>query len=542
MSEKQEFSEEEKTTLKPFFSNLEKDVFVLTNLPEVVKGALFSRYSRSSKSIRRLLLDEFINDEKTGFNEIVAHSEAMGEDQIIATQKAEEFYDRVLVGYGDDSVAELGGGHIACENVSNIASKLLEDSRIGISPLEKSTRYVYYDEKVDGAYRYVKESTLMESKHADLYINTCDSLFDSYAKWLPETKKYLQEKFPKEDASDRAYNSSIKAKACDILRGLLPAATTTNVGMFGNRRSFEYLITKMHSQEFAESQYLGKEMHTELMKVMPSFVKRATGKYGDPTINFLRETRKDMQKLADKTFKEEPESKEEVVLTHYDKDAEEKVVAAALYPFTNLSFTQVKNKVRKMSEAERKQVINTYQQRRENRRHKPNRGFEHAYYEFDLLCNYASYRDLHRHRVLTQQRQDLTVKHGFDLPIEAEEIGFVRDFTEQMKSAEHAYNTIYKDHKKEAPYVVPFAYRIRWSNYLNLRELYHLVELRSTIHGHPDYRRIVLKMLEEVKKVQPRLVEWMKYVDYREVGLERLESEKKTDAKLKEVERKYGSK
>jgi len=537
-----EFNEDESKILKPFFSNLDKDVFVLVNLPEVVKGALFSRYSRSSKSIRKLLLDEFINDEKMGFKEIVAFSESMGEDQVIATQKAEEFYDRVLVGYGDDSVAELGGAHIACENVSNIASKILEDSRIGLSPLEKSTRYVYYYKKVDDKYRYFLEEEIKESKHADLYIETCDSLFDTYTKLIEPTKKVLWEKYPQGDASDRAYKSSIKAKACDILRGLLPASTTTNVGLFGNGRSFEYLITKMYSSEFKEARDLATVMHEELMKNIPSFVKRASGKYGDPTIKFFSETRKDMQLLADKTFEGvEPENKEDVVLTNYDKEAEEKVIAAALYPFTDLTFEQVKEKVRKMSEEERLNVVKTYQEKRKNRRHKPNRGFEHAYYEFDLLCNYASYRDLHRHRILTQQRQDLGVKNGYDVPPEAKEIGFEQEFKEQMELARDAYKTIYPDFRREAQYVVPFAYKIRWNNYLNLRELYHLVELRSTIHGHPDYRRIVLKMLEEVKKIQPALVEYMRYVDYRDVGLERLEAEKKTDEKMKEVEQKYGA-
>ncbi|MCH7902432.1 FAD-dependent thymidylate synthase [archaeon] len=350
------------------------------------------------------------------------------------------------------------------------------------------------------------------------------------------------EKFPQEDASDRAYRTSIKAKACDILRGLLPAATTTNVGLFGNGRSFEYLITKMYSSEFKEARDLATAMHEELMKSIPSFVKRASGKYGDPTIEFLSETRKDMQALADKTFGGmEPENKEDVVLTNYDKEAEEKVIAAALYPFTDLTFEQIKEKVMKMSEEERLNVVKTYQEKRQNRRHKPNRGFEHAYYEFDLICNYASYRDLHRHRMLTQQRQDLGVKHGYDVPPEALEIGFEKEFKEQMGIAADAYKTIYPDFRRQSQYVVPFAYRIRWNNYLNLRELYHLVELRSTIHGHPDYRRIVIKMHEEVKKVHPALVEYMKYIDYREVGLERLESEKKTDKKMKEVEQKYGA-
>ncbi len=541
----EQFTEEEARILAPFFSNMDKDVFVLTNLPEVVKGALFSRYSRSAKSIRRLLLDEFIRDEKAGFKEIVAYSEAMGENQVIATKKAEEFYDRVLVGYGDDSVAELGGGHIACENVSNIASKLLEDSRIGISPLEKSTRYVYFDEKVNGEYLYHREKEIMDSKYADLYVETCDSLFDSYAKWIEPTKKAMMEKFPKGEETERAYNSTIRAKACDILRGYLPASTKTNVGLFGNGRSFEFLITKMLSNELEESRSVANEMHAELMKVMPSFVKRATGKYGDPTIKFLSETRKGMRSLAEKTFANEKiEAKEEVVLTDYDKDAEEKVIAAALYPFTEVSMEQVEKKVKAMGKAEKLKVIQEYCARRENRRHKPGRGFEHTFYEFDLMCNYASYRDLHRHRILTQQRQDLGTKLGFDVPFEAREIGFEKDFAEKMKMAADAHSKIAKDlGAKQAQYIVPFAYRIRWSNYLNMRELYHLVELRSTIQGHPDYRRIVLKMLQEVQKVHPTLVEPMKFVDWRnssKIGLERLEAEKKIDRKLDEMNKKYG--
>ena len=541
------FTEQEEKVLKPFFTNLDKDIFVLTNLPEVVKGALFSRYSRSSKSLRRLLLEEFINDAETGFREMVALSEGMGDSQVVATKKAEEFYDRVLVGYGDDSVAELGGAHIACENVSNIASKYLEDSRIGISPLEKSTRYVYFDKKVNGKYLYHLEQDIMASRHTDLYISTCDSLFDSYAKLVEPTKKWLEEKFPREnDASDRAYSSTIRAKACDILRGFLPASTLTNVGLYGNGRSLEYLMTKMHSagKELKEMDFIAGQMHSELSKVIPSFVKRARGQYGEPTIEFLAETRKGLQALAEKVSgNDKPEAREEVTITSYDKDAEEKVAAASLYPFTDLSFAQVKEKVKKMPRSERLKIIDEALKRRKNRRHKPGRGFEHAYYEFDLLCNYAAYRDLHRHRVLTQQRQDLTVKHGFDVPVEAEAIGFEKEFNEQMGNAAEAWKKISTDvGEKQAQYVVPFAYKIRWGVSLNLRELYHLVELRSTVQGHADYRRVVLKMLGEVKKVQPELVKHMKFVDFRgakEIGLERLEAEKKTDKKLEELKKRH---
>ena len=535
-----EFAPEEQKLLEPYFTNLNKPVFALTNLPEVVKGALFSRYSRSDKSLRRILLDEFIKDKEMGFKEIVgSHSNSTG--QLVAIKKAEEFYDRVLVGYGDDSVAELGGAHIAIEQVSNIAAKFIEDSRLGISPLEKSTRYVYFDKKVDGKYLYHPEKKIINSRHADLYVRTCDMLFDEYSALIEETKKFLQEKFPKEaDVSDRAYNSTIKAKACDILRNFLPSATLTNIGLFGNGRAFEYLLTKMYSSDLNEVNDVAASMQEELSKVIPSFVKRAKGEYGDPTIKFFSETRNAMEKYYHSKAGIEKPSLKEVELVSFDKDAELKVCSAALYPHSNLSLGQLHEKVRRMAKDERQKIINEYCSRRQNRRHRPGRAFEHAYYEFDLLLNFASYRDLHRHRVQTQQRQLLTVEHGFDVQPEMKELGIDKRYEEAMKSAAEAFWEIHKEMPKEAQYIVPFGYRVRWSASLNLRELYHLVELRSTIHGHADYRRVVINMYEEVKKVQPSLIEWMKFVDRRETGLERLDSEKKLDKKMEEVKKKYG--
>jgi thymidylate synthase ThyX len=158
-----EFTPSERALLTPFVTDLDASIFGLRNLPEVVKGALFSRYSRSDKSIRRILLDEFINVPESGFSELVAQIQTASLDQLVATRQAEAFYDRVLVGYGDDSVAELGGAHLACEDISNVAAKIIEDARIGLSPLEKSTRYVMFNKKVAGEYRYVREPHIMQS-------------------------------------------------------------------------------------------------------------------------------------------------------------------------------------------------------------------------------------------------------------------------------------------------------------------------------------------------------------------------------------------
>src|SRR6266508_406535 len=246
------FTEAERALLAPFVTDLDAPIFGLRNLPEVVKGALFSRYSRTDKSLRRILLDEFIQAPESGFAAIVGAvrdaQRAPGGEQIVAVRQAEAFYERVLIGYGDDSVAELGGAHVACEGVSNIAAKALEDSRIGISPLEKSTRYVVFNRKVEGRYRYLREPRIMESRHAVRYEAALDSLFDTYSTLLEPTIAAVRARTPRDEAtSERAYNSATRAKACDLLRGLLPMATLTNVGLFGNGRAFEYLLTKLYA-------------------------------------------------------------------------------------------------------------------------------------------------------------------------------------------------------------------------------------------------------------------------------------------------------
>jgi thymidylate synthase ThyX len=535
------FTPEEQKLLSPFMTNMDKSIFSLKNLPEVVMGALFSRYSRSTKSLRRVLLEEFITKPETGFNDIVTFDVARGTDELVAIKKAEEFYDRVLVGYGDDSVAELAGAHIAVENVSNIASKVIEDARIGISPLEKSTRYVYFDQKVNGKYLFYEEPTLMKSEFAELYLRTMNRLFDVYSQLIPKVSSFITEKYPQgTDVSERAYKSTVRAKTCDLLRGLLPAGTITNLGMFGNGRAFEYLITKMYAHPLQEMRDVAEEMHTELSKVIPSFVKRAKEKHGVEQQNFFSETAKAVE-IISAEFATVPEPQKTVVLAEHEKneDAEAKVIAAIIYPNVNVPMKDLIVKVKTLSHEQKKKIIDEYCMRRKNRRHKPGRAFENTNYTFDILGNYGMFRDLHRHRVLTQERQLLSTKNGYDLPHELIEAGVDDDFQGAMEVAKSAYDEISVKYPKEAQYVVPFAYKLRWYMTMNLREAYHFCELRSMPQGHIDYRRVAQQMAVEVKRVHPNLGENMKFVDMNEYSLERLESEKKLDKKLDEISKKY---
>lgn len=554
-----QFTDDERAVLEPFVTSVDAPIFGLRNLPEVVRGALFSRYSRSDKSLRRILLDEFIRAPESGFAEIVGGAQTTGVEQLVATQRAEAFYERVLIGYGDDSVAELGGAHLACEGVSNIAAKALEDSRIGISPLEKSTRYVVFNRKVGGRYRYVREPQIMASPHAARYTAAMDGLFETYTALLEPTIAWVQAQTPRtHDTSERAYASATRAKACDLLRGLLPMATLTNVGLFGNGRAFEYLLTRLYAAPHAELNDLAAAMQRALDDLIPSFVKRAKSERGRQLQDYLRSTREHVAEIVQhakgKMQHDEAESGEAatpagdhfafstlhsngVTLVDYDRDAEAKVAAAILYPHLDAPLMEAQVLAEQMGADERLALIRAYVGERAVRFHRPGRAFEEPYYTFDLLADIGAYRDLQRHRVLTQERQRFGVLHGYVIPPELADAGLDAPYRAALETAAEAHAAVAAELPEEAQYLVPLAFRVRWRARLNLREVYHLAELRSAPQGHPGYRRIAQEIYRQVAAVHPTLAEGMRFVDMADYPLERLDAEKRLDAKLDRLSR-----
>ncbi len=525
----EELTPKEKETISAYFSSVDKNTFVLTNLPEVIKGTLFSRYSRSEKGARRLLLDEFVTNKDIA-EVISSDPRPKGNDSGLATSRAEDFYQRILVGYGDDSVAELAGVHIACENISSLAADLLTDSRLGISPLEKSARYILFDKQVRGRYLWHRDRRLMESKHASLYGQTMDLLFSSYAKWLPVVMEHVRRVSPRDpEATDRAYASATRARACDILKNLLPAGRLTNVGLYGNGRAFEYLLTKLYSSNLEEAKELARDMHVEVAKVIPSFVKRA-----QPS-EYITTTRDTMDQYCSKTEGDSGPEGPYLSLVDYDADGENRVLAAMMYPYSTMHLSALASQVSAMTPEQRKKLITDYLSKRRTRRDKPGRALENSYYTFELCANYGMFRDLHRHRVVSQERQALTTDLGFDTPPELEPIGLDGEYKGVMMQAKAAYDTIVKEFPSEAQYVVPRGFRMRWYMKLNLREIYHLTELRSSKQGHPDYRKVAQKMRDAVAEKHPALAQYM-MVDMNEYALPRIESEKRIDRRLSELD------
>jgi thymidylate synthase ThyX len=521
-----EFSPDEAAVLARYFTNLDRPIFALRNLPEVVKGALFSRYSRTEKSLRRVLLDEFINEPDSGFATLAGA--ATSGDDMVAVRRAEEFYERVLVGYGDDSVAELAGAHVAVEQASTLAAKALEDSRIGISPLEKSTRYVRFDRRDSGGrYLYYRGPELARPE----YEPAADALFETYSSLVEPATNAIRDRYPQEDGeTDRAWKSATRAKALDLLRGLLPAGTLTNLGLFGNGRAFEYLVTKMAAHELPESQRIAADLHRELSAVIPAFVRRALDEqHGRPSAERMVRIRERTRRLAPSltsTAERGGETNPSVRLLEFDPDAERKVVAAALYPHSNQAFDQ--------QAGDPRAVLDALMADRTNRRQRPPRAFEHAEYTFEITANFAAYRDLHRHRMATQDRQHLGTALGFDTPPYLAELGMRDAFEHAVEAAAKTHQALARDlGPAVAQYLVPLAFRVRWYIRANLREVYHLCELRTTPQGHPDYRWIAQQMFLRVKEVHPGLAAYATFVDLGPGDeLERRRSERKIDEKL----------
>ena len=551
-----EFTADEQRALAPFFTNLDRSVFGL-KLPQEVAGALFSRYSRSTKSLRRTFFDEFLGDPELGLKDLLG-AQTSASDDSAALKKARAFYERVLVGYGDDSVAQLGGAHIACENISNVAAKLLEDARIGIAPLEKSTRYVRFDQKdAAGNYLFYREPKIMASRHRDSYVEVMNLLFDTYSRQMEPMLESVARSLPIEQLEVRdpisgkalpygdaanderlhrwaetAYRATVRAHACDVLRSYLPAATLTNVGMFGVGQAFEYLISKFYSHELTEAKELGSAMHGELNQLIPSFVKRAQ------LNEYLVGTSASAKALATRYTSMAPAASQRTGdADRLRRTAEEKIIASILYSHARHPLMQLREIAAKMSVEERGKILEEHFGKRRHRRDKLSRAFENVYYTFDILGNLGLYRDLHRHRILTQERQNFTTVHGYDTPPEIEEAGFKSEFDNGMKRAAELYEEIYRDLPCEAQYVVPFAFKIRWYMKMNLREAVHMCELRTMPQGHPDYRFICQEMWRKIQEVHPTLAECGKFIDWQKYRLGRLQSEMRTEFKKSALEK-----
>jgi thymidylate synthase ThyX len=522
------FTADETRALQPYFTNTDRPVFALRNLPETVKGALFARYSRSAKSLRRLFLDEFLG-------EVGAAGEAPVTGGV-GTERADRLYARVLNEYGDDSVAQLGGAHVACEGVSNLLTKVLERGRL-MAYLEQSTRYVPYTGKVDGRWKYHVPAEVARSPLAAAFTDALDFAFETYARWIPAMEAHFRARYPKApEDSDAVYRSVIRAKALDTLRGLLPAATTSNLGLYGTGQAYEALILRMRAHPLEEVRHCADLLLGELQQVMPAFLARVDQPTrGGRWVQYLGDARASTNAAVRPRLDGiDPEPRDEVTLTEFDPEGEIKVVAAAMYAASHVPDDQLLAIARAMSPDDRAAVLLAYIGDRANRRHKPGRAFERTRYRFDVLADYGAFRDLQRHRLLTLEWQPLTPNHGFVEPAAIEDAGALADWRAVMERSADLYARLDAQGLTDAAsYAVVMAYRVRFYMDMNAREAMHVIELRTAPQGHPSYRRIGQAMHRAIAEVAGHraIADAMQFADHSTVELERLQQERAMEKK-----------
>ncbi len=529
------FTEAERARLAPHVSDLDAPVFALLNLPETVKGALFARYSRYPGTLRRLFLDEFADS----LPELPA-----GWDTSAEGARAAQLYERVFLGYGDDSVAQLGGAHVACEWVSNVLTKLLQRPRLG-AYLEQSTRYIAYDAPMAAApagsrrathpprYRYYREAALGPE-----YERAMDALFDTYAALLPRVSAWASEQFPPRAGDDEhAHARAIKAKALDLLRGLLPAASLSHMGIFASGQTYEQLVLHLLAHPLPEAQRYGRMILTAVQTTIPSFVTRVERPdRGGAWVDYLRERAEAGAAWAARLGLVEEagagDGGPSVRLLRHD-GSEDDLLAALLFEASGVGERRARERVAELGAEERAALLRDLVGARENRRHRPGRGFETLRYRFEIVSDYGAFRDLQRHRMLTCQWQALTPHLGAEVPEEVELAGCGDAYRRALEVSRVEHERLVDAGLRDAaPYAVCLGYRIRYVLDMNARAAIQLIELRSGREGHPSYRAVAHALHAAIAAVHPAVGAAMTHVDREtEPRLERILSELRTQAK-----------
>jgi thymidylate synthase ThyX len=515
------FSSTERALLEPYFTNLDRPVFCIVNLPETVKGALFARYSRYPGSLRRLFIEEFAAEAPGGARPFDG----------VEGERAAGLYERVFVGYGDDSIAQVGGAHVACEYVSNLLTKILQRGRLA-AYLEQSTRYIPYDQPLEGGggYRYYGDDDL-----GPAYVEAMDALFGIYSQSLETVTGWAAERWPRGSEPEGAWRSSIRAKALDLLRGLLPASTLSHVGIYASGQAYEGLLLRLAASPLPEARAFGELILAELRQVIPSFVSRVDRpERGGEWIEHLRRRRQASERAVARLGldRRDGDATPSVELVHVDGD-EDDLLCASLYESAGASEAEIRSRIGALDPIERAELIGELAGERRNRRHRPGRGWEAVRYRFEIVSDYGGFRDLQRHRMLTCQWQRLGPELGAGVPDEVREAGAGEAYARALEISRGEFDRLESTGMAEAaPYALCLGYRIRYVLDLNAREAMHVCELRSGREGHPTYRAVAQAMHERIAAVHPSIAAAMRHVDpSTEPRLERILSEIRTHGK-----------
>ena len=521
--------------LEAFATNPDGIVSVLRNLPPEITGALCSRASRASGSLLEVLLKEYIypivngEDKKLAaeLEDTVQFLRDHGFKNILNNQRAQAFYSKWLSQYGDDSIAQITGAHVLVWGISQVAMKFIEDQRVGLEPIEKSTRYVNFGTKVDGRYLYYIPRPHLEL-HGLLteYTATLDHLFNTYVELLTPLQDWLRKNFEEK-------NSILEKKAFDTLRGLLPMATLGQVAFRGNAQAFEYLINRTARHPLGELRWFAGELKRELDKEIPSLLLRIADEKSKDYQEYLNQRFQEVRKFVTDPVLE-PGIKPEVRLVDSDPDSENKILAAILFQQAHGTWHQAMESAKALSDDRKREVIERYLYKRSARWQKVGRAFENGYLRFEIVMDIGSYRDLHRHRMMTQERQSFSTFHGYNIPLEIQQSGFAAQFEDALQRADRLFRKIEPIDRDLAQYVVPLAYRMRFYQWQNFRQLFWEAELRTVSQGHPDYRFIEQEKYRLVREKFPLIASFM-LVDMNDYAVARRGTDEQILAKEKRL-------
>ena len=513
-------TDRERALVAPHVTNLDQPVFGIVNLPETAKGALFARYSRYAGTLRRLMLDEF-EEVLGGQGDVWESAEGA---------RAAALYERVFVGYGDDSVAQLGGAHVACEWCSNVLTKLLQRPRLA-AYLEQSTRYIAYDAPMPGGgYRYFRDPEL-----GPQFERAMNELFRTYSQGLETMTTWVEKAFGTASLDDPpvARERAVRSKALDLLRGLLPAASLSHMGIYATGQTYEQLIMHLMANPLPEARRYGSMLLEAVQAVIPSFVSRVERPdRGGRWIEYLARQEEAGRRWARRMGLDGPEGDPErgrgpsVRLVAWSGE-ERALLAALMFEATHRPDVDILDAVDSLDDVERGRLLAELTGQRDNRRHKPGRGLEALRYRFEIVADYGAFRDLQRHRILTVQWQKLTPYLGADVPEEVDRAGLGSAYRRALDVSRAEWERLQGSGREQlAPYALCLAYRIRFVLDLNAREAMHLIELRSSVQGHPSYRAVAHEMHRLIGTVHPAVAAAMTHVDHEtEPRLERLLSE-----------------
>jgi len=508
------YSDDDKLVLNYFFTDLDSPIFAIKNFHPEVWALMQARYSRSKGGLRESFLD-LLKEDESNFNSLLEEIKKTGQGEATkhATEKAIQFMEKWVLGYGHSSVAEGAVVGFGLEGVSILATKVIEDNRL-CSFCEKSTRYVSFDRS-----SFYQDEVLNTSEYAGEINEMLDYLFEIYTKLDAPVLEYVRGVAPLEDGGNKAaWTRATASRRFDAIRYLLPACTKTSLGWTLNARNLSHAISKLLSHPLKEMNEIGEMLKAEGGKVLPSLLK-----FSDKS-DYICETNKDMQSFD---FSKSSFDGEKVRLVNSSSNPEDAIVASILYRYENCSFDEARARVDGMILSQKENVLDKYLGRM-GKFDSPMRELEHESFSFDIVMDYGAFRDLQRHRICTQTNQIFTADLGYDVPADVVSAGMEAEYRLAMDKAKVVYGKVRVKYPLEAQYLLPLGFRKRFLITMNMREVCHFIKLRTIPLAHDSYRRIAYKMYEIMQNKYPLLAKYI-VCNYSTEELGRLKAEENTE-------------